>query len=78
MADYTQNTLYQQWREASTETTAYWLSNQGDWTDGVDATYRALEARSEALYYEYLSAKTGKTPHEVACSINERIHSPRD
>ena len=78
MADYTQNVLYQRWVEANAEKTAYWVGNQRDWTDEVDATYSALNSRAEALYYEYLAYKTGKSPHEVACSINEKIHSPRD
>ena len=78
MADYTQNTLYRRWLEANAKKTAYWVGNQNNWTEEVDATYSALNARSEALYYEYLAYKTGKTPHEVACSINEKIHSARD
>ena len=79
MTNYTQNQLYRRWLEANAEKTAYWIAHElGDWTDEVDATYRALSSRAEALYYEYLAYKTGKTPHEVACSINEKIHSPRD
>lgn len=78
MTDYAQNPLYKRWLEASAEKTAFWMKNHTAWDDATDATYKALEARSEALYYDYLAEKTGKTPHEIACSINEKMHSARD
>ncbi len=70
--------LHDSWRKANEEKTTYWKENQNKWDDKVEATYRALDSLSEFLFYKWLSAKTGKSAHDLECETNSKIHSRYD
>jgi hypothetical protein len=66
------------WLQAEQDKRDFYMENAGTWTDEVDATYRELRDKSDRLYYEMVSAKTGKSVEEVTYAVNEAMHSRFD
>ena len=70
--------LYWKWVDANKEKTEFWTENYKNWNDEVDATYRALDALAEGLFFEWKATKENKTVEQVAYEVNEKMHSARD
>ena len=66
------------WRQASAAAMDFWNKHSANWSDQVDAQYRALADARDRLFVKRQAILSGRSASQVEASINDNIHSARD